>query len=190
MHLCVHQLSACSRWHLLDCPAHSVDFSTCSFTPSTSTMSVVLACCSQYNYDGYCACCCSCKDCYIDCSLYFTKANNHTTGTTCDTDHLCIPESALWEEDQHAFLIARADSHELPTCVPFAGSKHVRCSQKCNRALLCGHECGQPCHGGSTCPPCQRACTAQCVHGQCRGWCTDLCAPCTEPCIWQCEHQV
>lgn len=70
------------------------------------------------------------------------------------------------------------------------GSKHVQCSQKCSKALLCGHECGQPCHGGSTCPPCQRACTAQCVHGQCRGWCTDLCAPCAEPCIWQCEHKV
>ena len=70
------------------------------------------------------------------------------------------------------------------------GSKHVQCSQKCSRALLCGHECGQPCHGGSTCPPCQRACTGQCVHGQCRGWCTDLCAPCAEPCIWQCEHKV
>ena len=74
--------------------------------------------------------------------------------------------------------------------IPVSKYQHLSCSQVCSRDLLCGHTCGKPCHGGSTCPPCTRLCSAKCGHGQCKGLCTDLCAPCAEPCRWHCQHQV
>lgn len=86
-------------------------------------------------------------------------------------------------------VASQAKSSASVSVVPRSSYKHLPCGQKCDRTLLCGHACGIPCHGGSTCPPCTHPCAAKCVHSQCQGHCTDMCAPCAEPCPWHCDHQ-
>lgn len=92
----------------------------------------------------------------------------------------------------YVLLVTVAGQAESDTvsAVPRSSYKHLPCGQKCDRTLLCGHACGKPCHGGSTCPPCTHPCAAKCVHSQCQGRCTDMCAPCAEACPWHCDHQV
>ena len=102
-----------------------------------------------------------------------------------------MPQSC-WAQPVRASAVAGEAGSSLATALPIPCSsyKHLPCSQKCSRDLLCGHACSKACHGGTTCPPCARLCSAKCMHGQCKGLCTDLCSPCAEPCAWQCQHQV
>lgn len=74
--------------------------------------------------------------------------------------------------------------------MPRSNYNHPACSRRCGRDLLCGHDCKEPCHGGTTCPPCSQPCKAACNHGRCKGRCTDPCQPCAELCAWRCPHQV
>lgn len=67
-----------------------------------------------------------------------------------------------------------------------AGRLHVRCRQNCGRQLVCGHTCSFPC--ASTCPPCTKLCNNFCVHSQCPKKCYEVCNLCMEPCQWQCQH--
>lgn len=90
----------------------------------------------------------------------------------------------------HLVAVAGQAKSDSTSAVPRSSYKHLPCGQKCDRTLLCGHACGKPCHGGSTCPPCTHPCAAKCVHSQCQGRCTDMCAPRAEPCPWHCDHQV
>lgn len=68
----------------------------------------------------------------------------------------------------------------------FQGRFHFSCSHKCERLLICSHQCKEPCTGD--CPPCQRPCENCCVHSKCMKPCGQPCAPCREPCEWQCAH--
>jgi hypothetical protein len=63
----------------------------------------------------------------------------------------------------------------------------VPCRQSCDRTLVCGHPCKEPCT--NTCPPCQAPCRNRCIHSKCKKKCGEPCTPCKEPCEWQCVHQ-
>ena len=75
-------------------------------------------------------------------------------------------------------------SRKLPDL--YERSPSPGCGSKCNRMLLCGHNCEAECQ--EACPPCQKSCPWSCPHGQCDHPCASLCMPCTEPCPWQCSH--
>ena len=66
------------------------------------------------------------------------------------------------------------------------GRLHVQCRVKCNRTLLCGHNCDFPCP--SVCPPCSKPCSRSCEHSQCTRKCYEPCTPCKLPCKWKCPH--
>lgn len=63
------------------------------------------------------------------------------------------------------------------------------CQQRCERPLVCGHQCGMPCHPQGQCPPCTSSCSVACVHSSCALKCPRPCAVCAEPCTWTCPHQ-
>ena len=67
------------------------------------------------------------------------------------------------------------------------GRLHKPCKDKCNRILTCGHACTSPC--AQSCPPCEKQCPFQCVHGPCDHMCHELCRPCPHDCGRECEHQ-
>lgn len=70
----------------------------------------------------------------------------------------------------------------------YAGS-HRRCTRRCGRVLVCGHECGEACHAGRPCGGCRQPCWIGCAHHRCRRPCGEPCVPCAEPCVWRCEHR-
>jgi hypothetical protein len=81
--------------------------------------------------------------------------------------------------------------HQCPgTCGKCSGSQnHSTCKIECNRTLFCGHRCTQPCHGTTSCKPCENICDIRCTHSHCPKECKEVCASCVEPCIWACKHQ-
>ncbi|ETV94325.1 hypothetical protein, variant [Aphanomyces invadans] len=70
-----------------------------------------------------------------------------------------------------------------------ASTAHVdKCRRRCNRQLLCGHNCMEPCHPTGACPPCEARCRTECRHSACPRQCKEPCASCAEPCTWTCSH--
>ncbi|RDA95307.1 hypothetical protein CP533_3511 [Ophiocordyceps camponoti-saundersi (nom. inval.)] len=69
-------------------------------------------------------------------------------------------------------------------------ANHGICESICGRIFTsCPHSCLQKCHGGSTCPPCAKACQASCSHSSCGKPCHEPCAPCAEAtCASRCPH--
>ena len=63
---------------------------------------------------------------------------------------------------------------------------HVSCTARCDRTLLCGHNCTMSC--AKNCPPCRKKCTNYCKHRKCKKKCDEPCDPCLAKCIWQCQH--
>ncbi|PYH99758.1 P-loop containing nucleoside triphosphate hydrolase protein [Aspergillus ellipticus CBS 707.79] len=67
---------------------------------------------------------------------------------------------------------------------------HGVCHKPCGRPYTtCSHSCGEPCHEGTACPPCDRTCEVRCKHSRCAKKCSEPCVPCAEPCGWGCNHQ-
>ncbi|RWS23941.1 NFX1-type zinc finger-containing protein 1-like isoform b precursor [Leptotrombidium deliense] len=67
------------------------------------------------------------------------------------------------------------------------GRLHVKCGERCDRPLICGHICKSPC--SSNCPPCKRDCEHICTHGlKCKHKCGTMCIPCRKRCNFSCEH--
>lgn len=67
---------------------------------------------------------------------------------------------------------------------------HSRCRNPCGRGFsACSHSCGQPCHQGEPCPPCNLTCEVRCRHSRCAKTCNEPCPPCAETCGWGCEHR-
>ena len=59
------------------------------------------------------------------------------------------------------------------SCQACKDGKHS-CKLKCERTLFCGHQCGRDCHGSAKCPPCNKKCSAACVHSTCGGKCKNV----------------
>ncbi|RAK85590.1 hypothetical protein BO79DRAFT_272852 [Aspergillus costaricaensis CBS 115574] len=67
---------------------------------------------------------------------------------------------------------------------------HGPCRNPCGRGFsACSHSCGQPCHQGTLCPPCNLTCEVRCRHSRCAKTCSEPCPPCAETCGWGCEHR-
>lgn len=67
---------------------------------------------------------------------------------------------------------------------------HKPCKQVCGRGFsTCRHNCGQKCHEGQQCPPCEEPCEVRCGHSQCSRLCHEPCVPCAEgKCQSFCPH--
>lgn len=70
------------------------------------------------------------------------------------------------------------------TCMQ--GRLHWSCQSQCERMLICGHVCKEPCAVG--CPPCKQPCPAKCSHSSCGARCGEPCVSCKEPCQRRCAH--
>ncbi|CAG8591908.1 3194_t:CDS:10 [Funneliformis mosseae] len=81
------------------------------------------------------------------------------------------------------------DEEQTEGIIPIERTKHGKCRQLCKRVLFCGHTCGQPCHDGTLCSPCNNKCTVLCEHTSCNVKCLEPCSVCAEKCSWECEHQ-
>ncbi len=67
---------------------------------------------------------------------------------------------------------------------------HGSCNIPCGRPFTnCPHTCGQPCHSGTPCSPCNQPCEVRCKHSKCPNTCSDPCPPCAEQCGWTCDHR-
>ncbi|KAL3153759.1 hypothetical protein ABBQ32_013348 [Trebouxia sp. C0010 RCD-2024] len=187
---CTHELQPCGH------PCQKLCYERCG--PCTQPISQTLLPCGHTAHNL--PCCKTQAPDEVICSESVTvklSQCNHTIGVKCGEVAAVKADATRCTATCNAELgCGHACQHRCGACLQAVikhntaeGSKHLQCRQTCSRALLCGHECGQACHGGSTCPPCKRACTAQCVHGHCRGLCTNPCGPCAEPCIWHCQHQ-
>jgi len=64
---------------------------------------------------------------------------------------------------------------------------HPECVSACSKELLCGHNCAASCHSGP-CPPCRLPCKRSCIHGGCSRPCSTKCDPCVRPCGRSCPH--
>lgn len=72
----------------------------------------------------------------------------------------------------------------------FIRTMHKPCEQICGRGFsTCRHNCGQKCHEGQQCPPCEEPCEVRCGHSQCSRLCHEPCVPCAEgKCQSFCPH--
>ena len=72
----------------------------------------------------------------------------------------------------------------------FNSNSHVTCIEKCSRKLACSHECRGKCHYPLDCPPCPIVVTRSCKHSKTTGVCGEVSTVCTQDCEWRCEHFV
>ncbi|CAK1556370.1 unnamed protein product [Leptosia nina] len=66
------------------------------------------------------------------------------------------------------------------------GRLHEPCSSKCEKEIICGHWCMEPCN--MICPPCNRPCEVSCPHSKCKNQCGKPCVACKEECVRRCMH--
>lgn len=117
------------------------------------------------------------------CSALITRrlACSHTVKVQCSADSAVVctePCRKILDKCQHQCR------GTCGTCS--LGRLHVKCNEKCERQLNCGHTCKFPCP--DYCPPCSEPCRNYCYHSKCPKKCYEPCVPCREPCKWECEH--
>ena len=123
------------------------------------------------------------EPCTLRCPVKVPKSLpcGHTVQDFCSRD----PDKVICSEPCKCLLDCEHEcAGSCGTCQQ--GRLHVRCKNKCDRQLVCGHICKFPCT--PNCPPCMDECTNYCKHSKCPLRCYQPCAPCMEPCPWQCQH--
>jgi hypothetical protein len=68
----------------------------------------------------------------------------------------------------------------------FGKEFHGTCTKKCQRPLICNHQCQENCCVG--CPTCELPCEISCSHSKCPMKCGEICTKCIEPCQYACIH--
>ena len=158
---------------------------TCS---SWSVISILVGHCARINAPRSLPCGHLCQElchepCTLRCPVKVPKSLpcGHTVQDFCSRD----PDKVICSEPCKCLLDCEHEcAGSCGTCQQ--GRLHVRCKNKCDRQLVCGHICKFPCT--PNCPPCMDECTNYCKHSKCPLRCYQPCAPCMEPCPWQCQH--